>query len=86
MGMFGKCKGPGWGGGAWQPPLAAEEPDPVKVQVWTLPPGEQPVWPRCELGEGACQLNKAPPPPCRLGVDFGRCQPPPGCLPCPHPS
>lgn len=47
--------------GAWQPPLAAEEPDPAKVQVWTLPSSEQPVWPRCELREGACQLDRAPP-------------------------
>lgn len=44
------------------PLLAIEEPDPAEVLVWTLPPGEQLVWPRCEL-PAPHQLDRAPPIP-----------------------
>lgn len=51
-------QGPGCGCPTW--PLRSRTLR--KVQVWTLPQSEQLAWPRCELGWGGCQLDRAPPP------------------------
>lgn len=60
MGMFAKCKGPGWGCLIG----LLRDQNLRKVQVWTLPRGKKLAWPKCELGvAGAVSWIKPPPPP-----------------------
>lgn len=86
MGMFGKCKGPGWGAHGSLFWLLRNQ-TLQRCRCGLCPLVSRQCGPGVSWGRGPASWIEPPHSPSRrLGVDFGRCQPLPGCLPCPHPG